>query len=75
MTSRKYVSFQAKVLIPVIAVMIMLLAITGWIVNRRISKQLESQAANALETSEAVFKNSEKIRANNPTPPFWQCAQ
>ena len=38
------VSFRAKVLVPVIFVMICLLAVTAWVVNRRITKQFETEA-------------------------------
>ncbi len=59
------VSFRAKVLLPVIAVMVALLAVTVWVVNQRITQQLETEAKRALDTSNAVFRNSEKIRKRN----------
>jgi two-component system, NtrC family, sensor kinase len=57
--------FQAKVLVPVIAVMATLVIATVWVVNERIVNQLETEGAQRLETSEAIFQNSQKIRANN----------
>jgi two-component system, NtrC family, sensor kinase len=56
--------FQAKVLVPVIAVMATLVIATVWVVNQRIVHQLETEGARRLETAEAVFQNSQKIRAN-----------
>src|SRR5437667_6442820 len=57
--------FQAKVLLPVIAVMATSFIATVWVVNQRIVHQLEVEGAHRLETAEAVFKNSQEIRANH----------
>jgi len=54
-----------KVLIPVAAVMSILLAATLWLVNRQIARELQNNAARQLLVAEAVFKNSEQIRANH----------
>ncbi len=59
------VSFSAKVLLPVIAVMVALMALTVWVVNQRISQQWETDARHALATADAVFRNSQKLRAKN----------
>ena len=37
---------------------------TVWVVNERIAHQLETEGALRLETAEAIFQNSQKIRAN-----------
>jgi signal transduction histidine kinase/CheY-like chemotaxis protein len=58
-------SFQAKVLIPVVSIMVLLVAVTMWVVNRRISRQLQREAAHSLVTAEAVFKNTLGIRTKN----------
>jgi signal transduction histidine kinase/ActR/RegA family two-component response regulator len=58
-------SFQAKVLIPAVSVMVLLVAVTMWVVNRRISRQLKREAAQSLVTAEAVFKNTLGIRTKN----------
>src|SRR5882672_2244830 len=58
-------SFQAKVLIPAVSVMVLLVAVTMWVVNRRISHQLQREAARSLVTAEAVFKNTLGIRTKN----------
>lgn len=59
------VGFQAKVLIPVVGIMVLLVAVTMWVVNRRISAQLQREAAQSLVTAEAVFKNTLAIRTKN----------
>jgi len=61
----KRLSFQAKVLIPAVSVMVLLVAVTMWVVNGRISRQLKREAARSLVTAEAVFKNTLGIRSKN----------
>ncbi len=63
--SKSPLRFQAKVLLAVIATMAALVVATVWLVNERIVHQLETDGAQRLETAEAVFQNSQKIRANN----------
>ncbi len=57
-------SFQVKVLIPVIAVMALLMAGTMWLVNRRIGEQLHKQAAEQLDTASKIFEKIQANRAN-----------
>lgn len=56
-------SFQLKILLPVLAVLVLLPAVTLWIVNRYVSRQTEDEARQALQTAEAVFLNSLEIRS------------
>lgn len=58
-------SFQAKVLIPVVIVMILLVAATILFVNRRITKQFQTEAAQKLSEADTVFNHSQKLRAKN----------
>jgi signal transduction histidine kinase/ActR/RegA family two-component response regulator len=58
-------SFQARVLVPVVAVVIVVVGVTLWMLNKRVAAQFEADAAQALLTSDAVFQNSQKIRAKN----------
>jgi len=58
-------SFKAKVTIPVVGVIFLLVATTMWLVNRRIADQLEAEVARTLWTCDAVFQNSQKIHARN----------
>ena len=46
------VSFRAKVLVPVILVMICLLGITAWVVNGHITKQFETDARHTLASAD-----------------------
>ncbi len=58
-------SFQAKVLIPILLMMVLLTQFTAWLVDRRITDQLIAEAADKLGTAEAVFKNFDQINARN----------
>src|SRR5687767_12284858 len=58
-------SFQAKVLIPMLVMMVLLTQFTAWLVDRRITEQLLGDAADKLATAEAVFKNFDQINARN----------
>src|ERR1041384_4372239 len=59
------VSFLAKVLLPVLAVMTLVVAVTVGVVNARITHQFEADGARALATADAVFRNSQAIRTKN----------
>ncbi|ATC62784.1 hypothetical protein CMV30_01710 [Nibricoccus aquaticus] len=59
------VSLQAKVLIVVLAFLVLVPAITLWLVNRHVSRQVQDEARLTLETAEAVFKQSLEIRSRN----------
>ena len=58
-------SFRAKVLVPVIVVMVFLLAITASVVGRRITHQYEIEAARALSVSNEGFREWQRNRARN----------
>src|SRR6185437_8648953 len=58
-------SFRAKLLVPVILVMICLLAVTAWIVDRQITKQFETEAHRALLRADEGFHDWQVNRANN----------
>ncbi len=59
------VTFRAKVLGPIITVMVLVVVSSMWLVSRRITSQLQADAAQQLTAAEDVFKNSQQIRANN----------
>jgi signal transduction histidine kinase len=59
------VSFRAKVLVPVIFVMICLLAVTAWVVNQRITKQFENEAKRSLASANEGFVEWQKNRGEN----------
>jgi len=58
-------NFSAKVLVPVVGTMVLLMAITVWTVNRRLTQQFQSEAARSLATADSVFLNSEKLHTKN----------
>jgi two-component system NtrC family sensor kinase len=55
-------SFQFKVLVPVLAALVLLPAITLWIVNRAMGNQAEAEARQSLTTAEAVFRQTVDFR-------------
>src|SRR5258705_6758820 len=58
-------SFQAKVLIPVVTIMVLLVVATILVVNSRITTEFEADAAQKLSVAAAVFEHSQQIRARN----------
>jgi signal transduction histidine kinase len=54
-------NFRTKVLLPVMVVMILLVTITVFVVNRRINSQFHAQAQNTLQTADKVFRNRQNI--------------
>ncbi len=58
-------SFQTKVLIPVVGIMVLLVVLPTWLVTRRLSRQFETVAAENLATADAVFRNLRPIQARN----------
>ncbi len=58
-------SFQVKVLLPVVTVMVLLMGVMMWLVNERISRQLHAQAADELDTAGKIFKKGQENRAAN----------
>ena len=57
------VSFSTKVIVPVVAIMVLLLAVTVWLVNRRLTSQFEADAARNLAHADAEFKDFQNSSA------------
>lgn len=55
-------SFQTKVLIPVLAALVLLPAVTLWIVNRVITEQAQAEARQSLTKAEALFRQTIDFR-------------
>jgi len=55
--NRVHLKFQAKVLIPVVTVMVLFMAGTIWMVSHRIQAQLQSENQLALRSTETFFTN------------------
>ncbi|MDB6168523.1 MAG: hypothetical protein JWM88_1387 [Verrucomicrobia bacterium] len=58
-------SLQTKVLIAVLGFLVLLPAVTLWIVNSHIRQQMEDEALRTLTTAESVFLKSLDNRARN----------
>jgi two-component system NtrC family sensor kinase len=58
-------SFQTKVLGPVLAVLVLLPAVTLWIVDRSITEQMQEEARHTLVTAETVFKQTLDFRSRD----------
>ncbi len=56
--------FQAKVLIPVATVLVLVLCTTLWLVNRRMHQQQETGTEQVLTTTEAAFQSSLRFHTN-----------
>src|SRR5579862_2079652 len=50
-------SFRTKVLVPVIACMVILMAVTVFVVNRHVTRQFQAEARETLATADAEFHN------------------
>jgi len=64
-------SFRTKVIVPVIAVMILLLATSMWLANRQITRQLQEDAARSLLNADALLKKWQETRANDFSLRFY----
>ena len=50
-------SFRTKVLVPVIVCMVVLIAVTVFVVNRQVTRQFQMEARETLATADAEFRN------------------
>lgn len=75
-------SFRAKVLIPVIGIMMLLMATMAWIINARVSLQVEADAHRYLAIADEGFRMLQKDRMENlllrfhdlPRQPYYKAA-
>jgi two-component system, NtrC family, sensor kinase len=67
---RVNLKFQAKVLIPVVAVMVLFLAGTMWMVNSRIQTQLQTENQLALRNTETLFATTFRRRGESLVQKF-----
>jgi hypothetical protein len=63
---RLHFGFQTKVLVPVLALLVLLPALTLVIVTRHIGEQMEAEASRTLTTANGVFRQSLAIRQRSP---------
>jgi signal transduction histidine kinase len=64
-STKRYLSFQTRVLIPVVSLLTIAFIITLLVVNRRLTARFEDQARQNLSTANTVFLNSLDIRARS----------
>lgn len=57
-TRKARTSFQTKVLVPVLAILVLVPAVTVFIVNQHLDKEMQVQAQQTLMTARAVFRRS-----------------
>ena len=55
-------SFRTKVIVPVVGVMVLLMATSMWLVNQRVTRQLEADAAKQLATDDALLRHFQQLR-------------
>src|SRR5579859_3991450 len=58
-------NFSAKVMVPLVALMVLQLVLTSWLVNHRITKQFRNDATRNLETADSMFRQAESLRTKN----------
>ena len=58
-------TFRAKILLPVVSVMVVLAVVPLALVTHQMSRQFEAEAAENLLANEAVFKNHQAVREKN----------
>jgi signal transduction histidine kinase len=59
------VSFSTRVIVPVVATMALLMSITVWMVNQRLTEQFQDEAGRSLARSAAEFQTARKVRIRN----------
>ena len=69
--SALFLSFRTKVIVPVVAMMILLLVASMWLVDRQITKQLQEDAAQLLLTADTMLKKWQETRANDFSLRFY----
>ncbi len=58
-------SFRTKVLVPMIAVMVLIVTISMWLVNQQIKEQIQKNASQQLKSAEATLKITQQNRAKD----------
>src|SRR5436190_1042956 len=59
------VSFSTKVLLPVVTVMVLLLGVTVWLLNSRVSNQFETEARRRLAMAQNFVSRSGESHTKN----------
>src|SRR5438874_10817628 len=59
------ITFSTKVIVPVVTIMVLLLAVTVWLVDGRLTEQFGADAARNLMHADAEFKNFQRLYTRN----------
>jgi len=60
--ARLQLNFSTKMLVAVVSIMVLLLGITVWTVNHRLTQQFQVEASRSLQRAEVEFRNAQKSR-------------
>src|SRR6478609_1301149 len=55
-------NFRTKVIVPIVGVMVLLMATSMWLVNGRVTRQVQGEAAEQLATADAVLNHIQQLR-------------
>ncbi len=55
-------NFRTKVIVPVVGVMVLLMATTMWLINQRVTRQVQTDASEQLATADAVLSHVQQMR-------------
>lgn len=58
-------NFRTKVIVPIVGVMVLLMATTMWLINQRITRQVQADAAGQLATADAVLSHIQAMRMDS----------
>ncbi len=58
--SKRRISFQTKVLVPLVALMVLLIATTMWLVNHKLTVRIEKEAAEKLDLASDRVKSTQQ---------------
>lgn len=58
-------NFRTKVIVPVVGVMVLLMAVSMWLVNQRVTRQLQVDVAAQLATADSVLGYIQQLRMDS----------
>ena len=58
-------NFRTKVIVPVVCVMVLLMATSMWLINQRVTRQLQADAGEQLATADALLRHLQQVRMEN----------
>lgn len=58
-------NFRTKVIVPIVGVMVLLMATSMWLINQRVTRQVQAEAAGQLATADAVLNHIQQLRMDS----------